>query len=100
MNTLFMKTCHFQIKSISEKSTAERLAKENCSLKRHFQQKQNDCVLTVLSLLPTLGDQILREEGWAKLQETRHLEKIETRLRKEREMAASAREEFNESHTS
>ncbi|KAG2199668.1 hypothetical protein INT47_005193 [Mucor saturninus] len=84
-----------KIKSISEKSTAERLAKEN--LKRRFQQNQNDCVFTVLSLLPTLGDQILHEmnieEGWAKLQETRRLEKIETRLRKEREMAASAREE-------
>lgn len=66
-------------------------------MKRRFQQNQNDCVFTVLSLLPTLGDQILHEmnieEGWAKLQETRRLEKIETRLRKEREMAASIREE-------
>lgn len=51
----------------------------------------------MLSLLPTLGDQILHEmnieEGWAKLQETRKLEKIETKLRKEREMAALLREE-------
>lgn len=67
------------------------------SLKRRFQQNQNDCVFTVLSLLPTLGDQILHEmnieEGWAKLQETRRLEKIELRLRKEREAAALLREE-------
>ena len=33
------------------------------------------------------------EEGWAKLQETRRLEKIELRLRKEREIAASLKEE-------
>lgn len=33
------------------------------------------------------------EEGWAKLQETRRLEKIEARLRKEREVAALLREE-------
>lgn len=50
-----------------------------------------------MSLLPTLGDQILHEmnieEGWAKLQETRRLEKIELRLRKEREAAALLREE-------
>lgn len=67
------------------------------SLKRRFQQNQNDCVFTVISLLPTLGDQILHEmnieEGWAKLQETRRLEKIELRLRKEREAAALLREE-------
>lgn len=66
-------------------------------MKRRFQQNQNDCVFTVLSLLPTLGDQILHEmnieEGWAKLQETRRLEKIETRLRKEREVAALMKEE-------
>jgi peroxin-3 len=67
------------------------------SLKRRFQQNQNDCVFTVLSLLPTLGDQILHEmnieEGWAKLQETRRLEKIELQLRKEREATALFREE-------
>ncbi|KAI9366566.1 Peroxin-3 [Pilaira anomala] len=84
-----------KIRNIQEKTTADRLAKEN--LKRRFQQNQNDCVFTVLSLLPTLGEQILHEmnieEGWAKLQETRKLEKIEARLRKEREVAASLREE-------
>lgn len=67
------------------------------SLKRRFQQNQNDCVFTVLSLLPTLGDQILHEmnieKDWAKLQESRKLEKIELRLRKEREQAALMREE-------
>ena len=67
------------------------------SLKRRFQQNQNDCVFTVLSLLPTLGDQILHEmnieKDWAKLQESRKLEKIELRLRKEREEAARLREE-------
>lgn len=51
------------------------------SLKRRFQQNQNDCVFTVLSLLPTLGEQILYEmnveAAWAKLQESRKLEKIE-----------------------
>lgn len=50
-----------------------------------------------MSLLPTLGDQILHqmniEEGWAKLQETRKLEKIEAKLRKEREVAALLKEE-------
>lgn len=84
-----------KIRDIQEKSTADRLAKEN--LKRRFQQNQNDCVFTVLSLLPTLGDQILHEmnieKDWAKLQESRKLEKIELRLRKEREEAARLREE-------
>lgn len=59
-------------------------------MKRRFQQNQNDCVFTVLSLLPTLGDQILHEmnieKDWAKLQESRKLEKIELRLRREREL--------------
>lgn len=67
------------------------------SLKRRFQQNQNDCVFTVLSLLPTLGDQILHEmnieKDWAKLQESRKLEKIELRLKKEREQADLLREE-------
>ncbi|KAF1801920.1 Peroxin-3 [Mucor lusitanicus] len=84
-----------KIRDMQEKSTAERLAKEN--LKRRFQQNQNDCVFTVLSLLPTLGDQILHEmnieKDWAKLQESRKLEKIELRLRKEREEAARLKEE-------
>jgi peroxin-3 len=67
------------------------------SLKRRFEQNQNDCVFTVLSLLPTLGDQILEdmniERDWVKLQESRKLEKIELRLKKEREAAALLREE-------
>ncbi|KAI8885386.1 Peroxin-3 [Backusella circina FSU 941] len=84
-----------KIRDIQEKATAERLAKEN--LKRRFQQNQNDCVFTVLSLLPTLGDQILHEmnieAAWAKLQESRKLEKIEEKLKKEREAAALLKEE-------
>lgn len=51
----------------------------------------------MLSLLPTLGDQVLKEwdieRDWAKLQESRKLEKIESKLRKEREMAASLRQQ-------
>ncbi|KAI7818270.1 Peroxin-3, partial [Gamsiella multidivaricata] len=42
-----------------EKSAANRTAKEN--MKRRFEQNQQDCVFTVLSLLPTLGDQLLHE---------------------------------------
>ncbi|KAI7905032.1 Peroxin-3 [Cokeromyces recurvatus] len=84
-----------KLRDIQEKSTAERLAKEN--LKRRFQQNQNDCVFTVLSLLPTLGDQILTEmnieKDWAKLQESRKLEKIELKLKQEREHAAIFKEE-------
>ncbi|KAF9916911.1 peroxin [Lobosporangium transversale] len=42
-----------------EKSASERTANEN--MKRRFQQNQQDCVFTVLSLLPILGDQLLHE---------------------------------------
>ncbi|KAI9470747.1 MAG: Peroxin-3 [Benjaminiella poitrasii] len=84
-----------KLRDIQEKSTNERLAKEN--LKRRFQQNQNDCVFTVLSLLPTLGDQVLSEmnieRDWAKLQESRKLEKIELKLKQEREQAAIFKEE-------
>ncbi|KAG0226387.1 Peroxin-3 [Mortierella sp. GBAus27b] len=56
-----------------EKSAAERTAKEN--MKRRFEQNQQDCVFTVLSLLPTLGDQLLHELNveliTAKLQQSR-----------------------------
>ena len=59
------------------------------SLKRRFQQNQNDCVFTVLSLLPTLGDQILVEmnieAAWAKLQESRKLEKKEELLKRQQQ---------------
>lgn len=51
-------------------------------------------MFTVLSLLPTLGDQILYEmnveAAWTKLQESRKLEKQEERLRKEREARKAA----------
>ncbi|KAK3814745.1 MAG: Peroxin-3, partial [Linnemannia gamsii] len=56
-----------------EKSASERTAKEN--MKRRFEQNQQDCVFTVLSLLPTLGDQLLHELNvesiTAKLHQTR-----------------------------
>ncbi|KAI1316893.1 peroxin [Mortierella claussenii] len=56
-----------------EKSASDRTAKEN--MKRRFEQNQQDCVFTVLSLLPTLGDQLLHELNveliTAKLQQTR-----------------------------
>ncbi|KAF9536080.1 peroxin, partial [Mortierella hygrophila] len=56
-----------------EKSASERTAKEN--IKRRFEQNQQDCVFTVLSLLPTLGDQLLHELNveliTARLQQTR-----------------------------
>ncbi|KAF9408369.1 peroxin [Podila epigama] len=56
-----------------EKSSSDRTAKEN--MKRRFEQNQQDCVFTVLSLLPTLGDQLLHELNveliTAKLQQTR-----------------------------
>ncbi|CAO3687847.1 unnamed protein product [Rhizopus microsporus] len=84
-----------KIRDMQERATAERLAKEN--LKRQFQQNQNDCVFTVLSLLPTLGQQILDELNieaeWAKLQKSRDLEKIEKKLKEEREMAYVIKEE-------
>ncbi|KAF9433400.1 peroxin [Entomortierella beljakovae] len=43
----------------NEKTSAQRTAEEN--MKRRFEQNQQDCVFTVLSLLPTLGDQLLHE---------------------------------------
>ncbi|KAI8327964.1 Peroxin-3 [Chlamydoabsidia padenii] len=84
-----------KLKEYQEKSTAERLSKEN--LKRRFQQNQNDCVFTVLSLLPTLGDQILNEmnveASWAKLQESRKQEKA---LEKQKQAQAIRRQERQE----
>jgi peroxin-3 len=48
-------------------------------LKRRFEQNQNDCTFTVLSLLPTLSEQVFDdmavEELWAKLQELRKEQK-------------------------
>ncbi|EIE83189.1 hypothetical protein G6F46_003054 [Rhizopus delemar] len=84
-----------KIRDIQEKATTERLAKEN--LKRRFQQNQNDCVFTVISLLPTLSDQILNEMNieaeWAKLQKSRDLEKVEKKLKEEKETATLMKEE-------
>ncbi|KAF8956550.1 peroxin [Entomortierella lignicola] len=56
-----------------EKTASQRTAEEN--MKRRFEQNQQDCVFTVLSLLPTLGDQLLHELNveliTAKLQQNR-----------------------------
>ncbi|KAI7883048.1 Peroxin-3 [Lichtheimia hyalospora FSU 10163] len=81
-----------KLRDFQEKTMTERVAKEN--LKRRFQQNQNDCVFTVLSLLPTLGDQILNEmnieAAWAKLQESRKAERLEQK--RQRELAAAEAE--------
>ncbi|KAF8962530.1 peroxin [Entomortierella lignicola] len=42
-----------------EKSASKRTAEEN--MKHRFERNQQDCVFTVLALLPTLGDQLLHE---------------------------------------
>ncbi|KAK9767828.1 peroxin [Basidiobolus ranarum] len=63
-----------KIIELQEKTTRNNVAKEN--LKRRFEQNQRDCLMTVLSLLPTLGEQLMSEvivEGLiAKLQQTRN----------------------------
>ncbi|ORX88320.1 Peroxin-3 [Basidiobolus meristosporus CBS 931.73] len=62
-----------KIVELQEKATRENIAKEN--LRRRFEQNQRDCLMTVLSLLPTLGEQMISEvnvEGsLAKLQQKR-----------------------------
>ncbi|CDH57062.1 peroxin 3 [Lichtheimia corymbifera JMRC:FSU:9682] len=81
-----------KLRDFQEKTMTERVAKEN--LKRRFQQNQNDCVFTVLSLLPTLGDQILNEMNieavWTKLQEARKAERLEQKRLREQAAAAEA----------
>ncbi|KAL1917917.1 uncharacterized protein VTP21DRAFT_3751 [Calcarisporiella thermophila] len=42
-----------------ERLATERTAKEN--LRRRFEQNQSDCMFTVMSLLPSLGEQLLSE---------------------------------------
>ncbi|KAI9301327.1 Peroxin-3 [Cunninghamella echinulata] len=84
-----------KLREFQEKASSERLAKEN--LKRRFQQNQNDCIFTVLSLLPTLGDQILYEmnieQSWAKLQESRKLEKLEEKRKQELKIAKEKKQQ-------
>ncbi|KAL0074066.1 Peroxin-3 [Phycomyces blakesleeanus] len=84
-----------KIRDMQEKTTSDRMAREN--LKRRFQQNQNDCVFTVMSLLPTLGDQILNEMNieaqWAKLQESRKLERSEDKARLNRDAAKNTQTE-------
>lgn len=63
------------------------------SLKRRFEQNQNDCTFTIMSLLPTLSEQIFEdmavEELWAKLQNLRKEQKQrqEQQLQREKEGA-------------
>ncbi|KAI9317416.1 Peroxin-3 [Dichotomocladium elegans] len=83
--TIFISVCGYlasryakeQLLENQKRAAAERDTKLN--FKKRFQQNQNDCVFTVLSLLPTLGDQILNEMNvevyWTRLQESRKLEK-------------------------
>ncbi|KAF9566436.1 peroxin [Mortierella alpina] len=80
------KLIEFQEKSASERTAKEKygliamrfqslLVAQSLDMKRRFEQNQQDCVFTVLSLLPTLGDQLLHELNveliTAKLQQTR-----------------------------
>ncbi|KAK9711860.1 peroxin [Basidiobolus ranarum] len=48
-----------KIVELQEKATRDNVAKEN--LRRRFEQNQRDCLMTVLSLLPTLGEQMISE---------------------------------------
>lgn len=56
-------------------------------MKRRFEQNQNDCTFTVLSLLPTLSEQVFDdmavEELWAKLQELRKEQKQKLEQKKQ-----------------
>ncbi|CAG8439791.1 12096_t:CDS:2 [Ambispora leptoticha] len=51
------KYAKWKIEEFRDKAGAERTAKEN--MKRRFQQRQHDCTYTVLTHLPTLGDELL-----------------------------------------
>ncbi|ORY06183.1 Peroxin-3 [Basidiobolus meristosporus CBS 931.73] len=50
-----------KVVELQEKTVRDSVAKEN--LKRRFEQNQRDCLMTVLSLLPTLGEQLISERG-------------------------------------
>jgi cation transport ATPase len=70
------------------------------SLKRRFEQNQNDCTFTVMSLLPTLSEQIFDdmavEELWTKLQQLRREQKQKQEQLKQKEIEeaeAKAKEE-------
>ncbi|KAI8575944.1 hypothetical protein K450DRAFT_259067 [Umbelopsis ramanniana AG] len=89
-----------KIQELQDKAASERMAKEN--LKRRFEQNQNDCTFTVLSLLPTLSEQVFDdmavEELWAKLQELRKeqkqkLEKQKEEKKQESEIEANSNQE-------
>ncbi|KAH8553101.1 Peroxin-3 [Umbelopsis sp. PMI_123] len=76
-----------KIQELQDKAASERMAKEN--LKRRFEQNQNDCTFTVLSLLPTLSEQVFEdmavEELWGKLQQLRKEEKQKREKQQEKE---------------
>ncbi|KAG0195697.1 peroxin, partial [Mortierella sp. GBA30] len=80
------KLIEFQEKTASERTAKEKyapftplcfkkIAQHSPIMKRRFEQNQQDCVFTVLSLLPTLGDQLLHEMNvesiTARLQQSR-----------------------------
>ncbi|KAG2185393.1 hypothetical protein INT44_002184 [Umbelopsis vinacea] len=83
-----------KIQELQDKAASERMAKEN--LKRRFEQNQNDCTFTVLSLLPTLSEQVFDdmavEELWAKLQELRKEQKQKLEKAKEEKKQESENE--------
>jgi peroxin-3 len=70
-------------------------------LKRRFEQNQNDCTFTVLSLLPTLSEQVFDdmavEELWAKLQELRKEQK--QKLEQQKQEKEQEKEQENENET-
>ncbi|KAJ2964361.1 hypothetical protein NQZ79_g704 [Umbelopsis isabellina] len=86
-----------KIQELQDRAASERMAKEN--LKRRFEQNQNDCTFTVMSLLPTLSEQIFEdmavEELWTKLQQLRReqKQKQEQKQREIEEAEAKAKEE-------
>ncbi|KAF8509650.1 Peroxin-3 [Hysterangium stoloniferum] len=48
-----------RLEEMREQAVQEKTAREN--LRRRFQQNQQDCTYTILTLLPTLGERILEE---------------------------------------
>ncbi|KAJ3118465.1 peroxin [Nowakowskiella sp. JEL0407] len=68
------KYIHYKIIEAEHERELEKTAKANA--KKRFEQNQQDCALTILSLLPTLSEQIFVEYNveaiLAKLQERRH----------------------------
>ncbi|KAI9503989.1 peroxin [Coemansia spiralis] len=76
-------------------SAKERASKEN--IRRRFDQNQRDCLFTIMSLLPELSEQILREVDVERfIAELRAIHKPQTpRPKPEVEAAGGAHEEGN-----